>query len=168
MVADKVAGQAGGSWRGLLLALLLALWLQSLPWRGVALALRPDFLLVLVLYASLYRPALAGMGWAFAIGLLSDFQEGVVFGQHATAYVSGVYVVQLLRLRLLMFDPLRQAIQLLPVFLLVQLVLLLIGWLAAAPPAGWAILLPVFSSAAVWYGLAMLMQLWHGKGARHD
>lgn len=168
MAADKISARHEEGWRSLVFALLLALWLQSLPWSGVGLALRPDFLLVLVLYGSLYRPARVGMGWAFVLGVLSDFQDGVVFGQHAIAYVVGVYAVQLLRLRLLMFDPLRQAVQLLPVFLLVQVAVLLVGWLAVAPPSSWTIVLPAFSSAFVWYGLALLMHLWHGKGMRRD
>lgn len=168
MAADKTSTRREEGWRGLILALLLALWLQSLPWSGIGLLLRPDFLLVLVLYGALYRPLRVGMGWAFVLGVLSDFQDGVVFGQHAMAYVVGVYAVQLLRLRLLMFDPLRQAVQLLPVFLLVQLTVLLVGWLAVAPPASWTIVLPALSSAVVWYGLALLMQLWHGKGMRRD
>ena len=66
-----------------------------------------------------------------------------VFGQHAMAYVVGVYLVLFLRLRLLQFDPLRQAAQLFPILLLVQLLLLLVGWLAVNPPIGLAVLLPV-------------------------
>jgi rod shape-determining protein MreD len=133
MAADEVARHETGSWRYLAMALLLALWLQSLPWSGIGLLLRPDFLLLLVLYGSLHHPHRVGMGWAFALGMLSDFQDGVVFGQHAMAYAAGSYAMHFLRLRLLQFDPLRQAIQLLPVFLMVQLSVLLIGWLAVAP-----------------------------------
>ena len=48
MVADKVTRHEAGSWRSLAMALLLALWLQSLPWSGIGLLLRPDFLLLLV------------------------------------------------------------------------------------------------------------------------
>lgn len=168
MAADKVTKHEAGSWRSLAMALLLALWLQSLPWSGVGLLLRPDFLLLLVLYGSLHHPHRVGMGWAFALGLLSDFNDGVVFGQHAMAYVAGAYAMHLLRLRLLQFDPLRQAIQLLPIFLMVQLGVLLIGWLAVAPPSGWGIVLPAISTTVLWYGVASLIQLWHGEGMRRE
>ena len=60
-----------------------------------------------------------------------------MFGQHAIAYVVGVYLVLFLRLRLLQFDALRQAAQLFPILLAVQLTMLLIGWLAVNPPGGW-------------------------------
>lgn len=168
MPADQIIKNRDGSWLSMAVLLLLAVWLQSLPWAGVGLALRPEFVLVLVLYGSLHQPYRVGLGWAFALGLLSDFQDGVVFGQHAIAYVMGVYAAQMLRLRLLQFDPLRQAIQLLPNFLMVQLAVLLIGWLAVAPPVGWSILLPAFSSAGLWYVVALFMQRWHGKGMKRE
>jgi len=98
--------------------------------------------------------------------LLADFQDGAVFGQHAIAYVIGVYLVLFLRLRLLQFDPFRQAAQLFPILLTVQLAVLLVGWLAVNPPTGLVILLPVLSSTLLWYLIAGFVRLWHGKGLR--
>jgi rod shape-determining protein MreD len=156
--------QASGSRRRILGTLILALLLEQLPWSGWALILRPDFVLIGILFWVLHQPARMGFGAAFVLGLLADFQDGVVFGQHAIAYVMGVHVVLFLRLRLLQFDPLRQAAQLFPIFLAVQLVVLLIGWLAVSPPVGLAILLPVLSSTLLWYLIAMFVRLLHGKG----
>ena len=158
------ATQTLGSWRRILGSLTLAVLLEQLPWSGLALALRPDFVLVGVLFWTLHQPARISFGAAFFLGLLADFQDGAVFGQHAIAYVTGVYLVLFLRLRLLPFDPLPQAAQLLPILLTVQLVVLLAGWLAINPPAGLALLLPVLSSTVLWYLVALFVRLWHGKG----
>ncbi|MDO9220168.1 MAG: rod shape-determining protein MreD [Thiobacillus sp.] len=155
---------SAGSWRRILGSLTLALLLEQLPWTGWALALRPDFLLIGVLFWTLHQPARVGFGSAFLIGLLADFQNGGVLGQHAMAYVVGVYLVLFLRLRLLQFDPLRQAAQLFPMFLLVQLLLLLIGWLAANPPSDLTVLWPVTSNTVMWFVLVGVLRLWHGKG----
>ena len=155
---------SSGSWRRILGSLALALVLEQLPWSGWALALRPDFLLIGVLFWVLHQPARIGFGAAFLAGLVADFQNGAVFGQHAMAYVAGVYLVLFLRLRLLQFDPLRQAAQLFPIFLLVQLLLLLVGWLAGHPPIELAVLLPVASNTVMWFVLAGVLRLWHGKG----
>jgi len=160
----NVATQTVGGWRRIFGTLTLAVLLEQLPWSGPALALRPDFALVGVLFWTLHQPARISFGAAFFLGLLTDFQDGAVFGQHAIAYVIGVYLVLFLRLRLLQFDPLRQAAQLLPILLTVQLVVLLVGWLAVNPPAGLAILLPVLSSTVLWYLIALFVRLWHGKG----
>ncbi len=157
-----------GSWRRILGTLALAVLLTQLPWGGWALALRPDFLLVGVLFWALYQPARIGFGTAFVLGLLADFQDAAVFGQHAIAYAVGVYMVLFLRLRLLQFDPLRQAAQLFPIFLLVQLTVMLVGWLAVNPPAGLAILLPVVSSTVLWFCIALIQRAWHGKGLQDD
>lgn len=160
----NAATQPLGSWRRILGTLTLAVLLEQLPWSGLALALRPDFVLVGVLFWTLHQPARISFGAAFFLGLLADFQDGAVFGQHAIAYVVGVYLVLFLRLRLLQFDPLRQAAQLLPILLTVQMVVLLAGWLAVNPPTGLTMLLPVLSSTVLWYLIALLLRLWHGKG----
>jgi rod shape-determining protein MreD len=130
----KVTDQTLVSWRHILGSLTLAVLLEQMPWSGLALVLRPDFVLVGVLFWALYQPARIGFGAAFFFGLLADFQDGVVFGQHAIAYLIGVYLVFYLRLRLLQFDPFRQAAQMFPTLLAVQLTMLLIGWLAVNPP----------------------------------
>ena len=160
----SVPDRTSGSWRRILGTLLLAVLLEQLPWAGWALALRPDFVLVGVLFWTLHQPARIGFGTAFFLGLLADFQDGAVFGQHAIAYVIGVYLLLFLRLRLLQFDPLRQAAQLFPILLTVQLTVLLVGWLAVNPPTGLAMLLPVLSSTVLWYLIALLVRLLHGKG----
>jgi rod shape-determining protein MreD len=156
--------QTLGNWRQILGTLTLAVLLEQLPWTGWAQALRPDFVLVAVLFWTLHQPARIGFGTAFFLGLLADFQDGAVFGQHAIAYAIGVYLTLYLRLRLLQFDPFRQAAQLFPILLTVQLAVLLVGWLAVNPPASLAMLLPVISGTVLWYLVAGFLRLWHGKG----
>ena len=160
----NVATRTTASWRRILGMLTLAVLLEQLPWTGWALTLRPDFVLVGVLFWALHQPARMGFGAAFFLGLLADFQDGAVFGQHAIAYVIGVYLVLYLRLRLLQFDPLQQAAQLFPILLTVQLAVLLVGWLAVNPPAGLAILMPVLPGTVLWYLIALFVRLLHGKG----
>jgi rod shape-determining protein MreD len=152
------------SWRRILGILALAVLLEQMPWSGLALVMRPDFVLVGVLFWALHQPVRIGFGAAFFFGLLADFQDGAVFGQHAIGYVIGVYLVLFLRLRLLQFDPLRQAAQLFPILLTVQLAVLLVGWLSVNPPGGLAILIPVLGSTVLWYLVALFTRQWHGKG----
>ena len=158
------AAQKTGNWRRVLGTLTLAVLLEQLPWASWVLELLPDFVLLGVLFWVLHQPAKVGFGLAFMLGLLADFQSGAVFGQHAIAYVIGVYLVLFLRLRLLQFDPFRQAAQLFPIFLAVQLIVLLVGWLAVNPPSGPGILMSVLGSTALWYLIALFVRLLHGKG----
>jgi len=158
------ATQTGGGWRAIFGTLFLAILLEQLPWASGALVVLPDFVLVGVFFWVLHQPARIGFGTAFFLGLLGDFQVGAVFGQHAIGYVIGVYLVLFLRLRLLQFDPFRQAAQLFPILLTVQMVVLLVGWLAVNPPSGLSILLPALGSTVLWYLIALFIRLWHGKG----
>lgn len=153
-----------GNWRHIIGSLAAAVLLEQWPWSGWALALRPDFVLLGVLFWVLHQPGRVGLGTAFALGLVADFQDGAVFGQHAIAYAVGAYLVLFLRLRLLQFEPLRQAAQLFPVLLAVQLTVLLVGWLAVNPPTTLAMLLPVVSTTVLWYLVAGFLHAWHGKG----
>ncbi|WP_324780123.1 rod shape-determining protein MreD [Thiobacillus sedimenti] len=159
--------QHAGGWRRILGTLALAVLIEQMPWSGWGLVARPDFLLVAVLFWALHQPARVGFATAFLLGLLTDFQDGPVFGQHAIAYVMAAYLVQFLRLRLLQFEPLRQAAQMFPILLGAQLVVLLVGWLAVNPPAGLDILIPVPASTLLWYLVALFGRIWHGKGAPH-
>lgn len=157
--------EAPGRVTPIIASFILALVLKQLPWSGWALALRPDFLLVAVLFWALHRPSRVGMGVGFAVGLVADLQDAVVLGQHALAYTVGVYATQYFRLRLLQFDALRQAAQLAPIFFLVQFVVLLAGWIAARPPEGVAIFLPAVSETALWYLIVTGVFYWYGKNA---
>ena len=161
----STSARTSAGWRRIIGSLVLAVLLEQLPWSGWMLAIRPDFVLVGVLFWVLHQPARIGFGTAFCFGLLADFQDGAVFGQHAIAYVIAVYLL-FLRLRLLQFDPVRQAAQLFPILLTTQLVVLLVGWLAVNPPSSLALLLPVLTSTLLWYLIALFMRLWHGKGTQ--
>lgn len=152
-----------GSWRHIVGSLALAVLIEQWPWSGWALAVRPDFVLLGVLFWTLHQPGRIGIGTAFCLGLVADFQDGVVFGQHAIAYAIGAWLVLFLRLRLLQFDSLRQAAQLFPVLLAVQLLVLLVGWLAVNPPTTLAMLLPVPSTTLLWYLVAGFLHAWHGR-----
>lgn len=161
----EVRQESGAGWGRILLSVLIALALKQIPWSGWWLMLRPDFVLIAVLFWALHRPSRVGMALAFGLGLLSDFQDGVVFGQHAIAYVFGVFAMQYFRLRLLQFDAAQQAVQMVPILLMVQIMVLIVGWLSTRPPHGINILLPALSEALVWYLLALAPQMLHGKRA---
>lgn len=163
MSSRDVRQESRAGWGRIALTLLLAVLLKQIPWSGWWLILRPDFVLIMVLFWSLHRPSRVGMGLAFAMGLLGDFQDGVVFGQHTSAYVMGVYAVRYFRLRFLQFDAAQQAAQMLPVLLMVQCVVLIAGWLSTRPPLGINILLPALSGTLMWYLVALMAQSMYAK-----
>ena len=68
------------------LTLIVAFLLYLLPWAGFGLLLRPDFVLLVLLYWMLRAPHLCNVGTAWMMGLLIDVASGSFFGQYALAY----------------------------------------------------------------------------------
>ena len=78
---------------------------------GVALALRPDFLALVLLYWCIQEPRYVGVGVAWALGLVMDVADATVFGQHALAYAVLAYAAEYFRRRVLRFPLWQQAAQ---------------------------------------------------------
>jgi rod shape-determining protein MreD len=141
-------------WRVIALTLLLAFLLKQIPWQGWALLLRPDFVLVMLLFWAQRREAGISFGLAFALGLVTDVQDGVVLGQHALAYCVGVFLVQHFRRRLAMFTLRHQALQMFPLLLLTEVVVLVAGWFSTRTPQGGWVLAAAFTGTLLWWAIA--------------
>jgi len=140
--------------RLLLVSFIAAFLLNLLPWSGVALQARPDFVLLILLYWSVYEPRSVGQGLAFFLGLLMDVADSALLGQHALTYGIAVFFALLLRVRVLQLNQPAQALHVGAILLLVQFIGVSLNlslgreisgtWLVMAPVAG-AILWPVIS-----------------------
>lgn len=140
--------------RLLLVSFIAAFLLNLLPWSGVALQARPDFVLLILLYWSVYEPRSVGQGLAFFLGLLMDVADSALLGQHALTYGIAVFFTLLLRVRVLQLNQPAQALHVGAILLLVQLIGVSLNlslgreisgtWLVMAPVAG-AILWPAIS-----------------------
>lgn len=151
----------------IVLTLALAFVIKQLPWQGWVLLARPDFVLVVLLFWAQRQPQSITLGVAFLLGLLADVQDGVVLGQHALAYSVGVFMVQYFLRRLLMFTLSRQAMQMLPLMLLVQVVALAAGWLSGrSPQDGW-VFVAAITSTLLWWGVAIAGRMPAAKPGSH-
>jgi rod shape-determining protein MreD len=109
-----------------LLTILLALAANMLPLEGAALALRPDFLALVLLYWCIQEPRLVGVGTAWLVGLVTDVADATVFGQHALAYAVLAYAADYFRRRVLRFPLWQQAAQVAVLLLLCAGLVLLV------------------------------------------
>jgi rod shape-determining protein MreD len=89
----------------LYLSLLVAFILQLMPWSGW---LRPEFVLLVMLYWLLRAPHLCNIGTAWLVGLLLDTVTGVLFGQHALAFTLTAFLALYYQRRLILFTNLQQ------------------------------------------------------------
>lgn len=141
-------------WRMVTFTLLAAFLLKQVPWHGIGLMVRPDFVLVILLFWAQRRQHGVSLGLAFLLGVFADVQDGVVLGQHALAYSVGVFLVQYFRRRLAMFTLAQQALQIFPLLLLVEVVALMAGWMSTRTPHGGWVFASAFSGTLLWWAVA--------------
>jgi rod shape-determining protein MreD len=129
----------------LALVLQMALGLSGQHWL-------PDMLALTLAFWSVHQPRRIGMGVAFVLGLVMDVQESALLGQNALSYALLSFLALQLHRRLQGFSPVEQALQVLPVMLLVAavewLVRLLVGdgwphWSQGVAPLVQALLWPL-------------------------
>ncbi len=149
----------------IVLTLVLALFANLLPASGVVLALRPDFLALVLLYWCIQEPRFVGVGTAWLVGLVMDVGDGTVFGQHALAYAFLAYAAEYFRRRVLRFPPWQQAAQVAVLLLLCSAIVLLIRLVGGAPLPRWIYVAPPLVSALLWPLVSVVLQ-WPQRPSR--
>jgi rod shape-determining protein MreD len=139
--------------------LFAALMLDLLPWQGVLLLARPDFLLLMLLYWVMQQPLRVGMAAAWSLGLAMDVADGALFGQYALAYTVAVYLALILHRRIQAFGLWQQALHVSFLLATSQILVLLIHLASGANFIGWRYFLATLTGTLCWPGLALLMQL---------
>jgi rod shape-determining protein MreD len=137
------------------LSLVLALMLDMVPLGRQA--WMPDFLALTLVFWNVHQPRRVSVGWAFVFGLLVDVHHGALLGQHALAYSLLAFGAVALHRRLLWFSLGAQALHVLPLFLLAQLLALLVRlWVGGMWP-GWGVLVAPLLQALLWPLTAVLL-----------
>lgn len=131
-------------------SLLLALLCQLLPWAGFGLVMRPDFVLLVVIYWLLRAPNICNIGTAWIAGLVVDLASGGLFGQNALAYALTAYFAVNYHRRLALFNIWQQASYVFLLLLLTQVTLLILKMFAGGEIPGWGYFLPSISSILLW------------------
>lgn len=141
----------------IVLSLLIALLLNWLPWQGIWLALRPDFVALVLLYWCTHRPHRVGIGIAWGVGMIADVADASLFGQHALAYAVLAFGGVMLHRRMQMFDLRQQTMQIFPLLLLTYAVYAAVHW-QLRDYVAWQYFFGCIVSAALWAPLTVLLQ----------
>lgn len=132
------------------LTLFVAFLLYLLPWAGFGLLIRPDFVLLALLYWMLRAPHLCNVGTAWMMGLLIDVASGSFFGQYALAYSVTAFLALYYQRRLVLFSAWQQAGYVMLLLLVSQIVLLVIKLMAGNALPGWSYFLCSLSGVLLW------------------
>lgn len=146
--------------RGWVIALTLlaafTLGLFPLPaWAGL---LRPEWVMLALIYWCLALPDRIGIGAAWSMGLLLDVASGTLLGQHALAFALVAYITIKLCVRIRRFTLWQQALIILLLVFIEQMLVLWISGMISQFPWHWAYLLPTFTSMLVWPGVFLVLR----------
>lgn len=132
------------------ITLCIAMMLTILPMPDWAIWLRPQWVLLVIMYWCLAIPERVSVGIAWGIGLLMDVLQGTLLGQHALAMAVVAYFMVKFHPRIRLF-PIWQ--NTLIVFILSIIYLGLLYWiqgLMGVSPNTWEFWIPAITSALLW------------------
>jgi rod shape-determining protein MreD len=131
-------------------SLFLAFICLLLPWSGLALTIRPDFLLLVIIFWLIRAPNLCNVGTAWFAGLLMDLATGGIFGQYALAYTITAFFAVMYQRRLVLYSGTQQLVYVIILLFIAQISLLILKIFAGAHFIGWTYFLPSLSGVLMW------------------
>ncbi|MDN6179531.1 MAG: rod shape-determining protein MreD [Halomonas subglaciescola] len=141
------------------LALLLALCLQVMPLAEGWQIYRPDWLGLMLIYGCMRAPERVGVLHGFVLGILLDLIQGGALGQSALVFSLLAFLCALVYSRFRTYSLVQQAVLVLVLLGLVQLVEQWVRTLWGDFSIHLAFLLPALSSALLWPWLATLLRV---------
>ena len=147
------------------LTLALAMLANTLPASGVALALKPDFVALTLLYWCIQAPRYVGVGVSWTMGLMMDVVDATLFGQHALAYAMLAYAAEYFRRRVLRFPLWQQAVQVAFLLAACAALVLLVRLIGGAQLPRWTYAVPPIVGALLWPPLTVVLQ-WPQRPSR--
>lgn len=148
----------------LLLSALVALILTALPLPPWADMVRPQFLVLAVLYWSINAPRTGGIAFGFFAGLMLDVFQGPVLGEHALALSLITYIVVREHQRIRSKPAFQQALMVFAALVAYEVVLFAIdGWTGhpITSPLRWV---HTVTGALIWPFAAAILA--YGAGRR--
>jgi len=143
----------GGRRRGgltILFTLLSALTLAIIPLPEWAESSRPDWVMLVVIYWTMALPHRFGVGTAWLMGLPLDVLKGSLLGQHGLGLAIVTFLILRLHQRVRVFPPWQQALSLLPLLALNQLIMLWINGILGNAGQGWSYWMPSLVGMLLW------------------
>ena len=142
----------------ILLSFIAAFILSMLPLPQCLQAVRPEFVLIVLIYWCIALPNRIGVGVAWIAGLVFDVSTDSLLGQHALTFALIAYLAIQLHQRIRIFPIWQQALTIF-IFMMLQgtITLWINGMIGDAPPLT-VFMLPAISTALFWPIAYLLMR----------
>ena len=125
---------------------------SPLPWL-------PDWVALVIVFWCIREPRHVGMGTGFVFGVAMDVADSGVLGQHALAYVLAAYAAGWLSRRIMWFPISQQALHVLPILLIVQIVQFAVRVVPGVDFPGLLYFVGPFIGAVLWWPLSFVLLL---------
>ena len=137
---------------------LVALVLSILPWPVWTEQFRPDWVALVLIYWCIALPTRVGVGTAWSVGLMLDVLYGSMLGENALAKSVIAFLAVRFHLQLRMFPRWQQAVVILLLVIVNNLLVLWVKHLAGQAPSTWSYLTPSIVSMLLWPWLFVILR----------
>ena len=148
------------------ISLIAASFLNLLPWGGWHWV--PDFVALTLVFWSIYQPRKVGIGVAFMMGLVMDVHSASLLGENALAYTLLSYFAITIHRRVLWFKPMVQALHVLPLLIVMQVVQILIQLAVSSKEPGWSYFLQSIVATLIWPIVCWVLLAPQRRSVDHD
>lgn len=147
-----------GGWI-IFVSLVVALMLTILPLPEWAEYYRPEWPALVLIYWCMALPQRVGVGIGWIVGLLVDVLKGALLGQHALGLAVIAYITLNLHQRIRVFPLWQQAVTVLVLLALYQLLILWFDGITAGQTSkGWIYWMPSVVSMVLWPWVFVLLR----------
>jgi len=134
----------------IILSFVVALMLSIIDLPTWAEEIRPQWVVLVLIYWSMALPQRISVGVGWVMGLLLDVTNSAILGQNALALAFIAFLTAHLHQRLRVFPFWQQAIVIFVFCIIFNLIVLWIKGISGSAPNVWLIITPSFTSAICW------------------
>lgn len=139
------------------LSIIVALMLMLMPMPDWAVAFRPDWLLLTLIYWAMMLPRTWSVGSAWIVGLVLDVSQGTILGQHALALCFIVFITVRFHLLMRVFPVSQLTATVFALIALYQFILFWINGVAGISVPAVSYWGPVISGTIIWPFVSILL-----------
>jgi len=152
----KLAKHHGGT--VILITFIIALLLTITPLPDWLRYVRPDWVGLVLIYWCLALPTRVGVGTGWMAGLLVDLLTGSLLGQHALSLTVVAWLTLKFHQRMRLFPVLQQAITVMVLLIVHQLLALWISRIIGRPAAPWFAWMPAITGMLLWPPVFLMLR----------
>ena len=146
-----------GGWV-IMLSLIIAFLLASMPLPMWVDRFRPDWLSLVLIYWCMALPQRVNVGIAWFLGLLLDAAKGSLLGQHALALAVVAFLTVKTHRRIRVFPVWQQAVSVMIFLVVKQILIFWINGIIGYPPHDWWFLAPAIGGMLLWPWIFVILR----------